>query len=207
MKRTVIVVVILVVLIALVVSRTRAPRRAPANASAHDAGHVTAPAAPAARTSLFGDLGAYHREIKTANADAQKFFDEGLTLLYGFNHEESFKSFELAASKDTAAPMPHWGMALALGTNINDTAPADRLKQGYTHLAEAQKRKAAGSDVEQGLIDALAKRYVADPTGDQMVRERAYSDAMAALAKKFPDDLDVATLYAESLMNLRPWRL
>ena len=194
---------VLAVVVAAAMACSR-PAPAPTNQSAHD---THAPAAPAARTSLFGDLGAYHREIKTANADAQKFFDEGLTLLYGFNHEESFKSFELAASKDSAAPMPHWGMALALGTNINDTAPADRLKQGYTHLAEAQKRKAAGSDVEQGLIDALAKRYVADPTGDQMVRERAYSDAMAALAKKFPDDLDVATLYAESLMNLRPWRL
>ena len=102
--------------------------------------------------------------------------------------------------------MPHWGMSLALGTNINDTAPADRLKQAYTHLAEAQAR-AAGSEVEQALIAALAKRYVADPTGDQMPREQAYSDAMGALAKKFPDDLDVATLYAESLMNLRPWRL
>ena len=103
--------------------------------------------------------------------------------------------------------MPHWGMSLALGTNINDVAPADRLKQAYTHLAEAEKRKAAGSDVEQGLIAALAKRYVADPTGDQAVREKAYSDAMGELAKRFPDDLDVATLYAESLMNLRPWRL
>ena len=82
--------------------------------------------------------------------------------------------------------MPHWGMSLALGTNINDVAPADRLKQAYTHLAEAEKRKAAGSDVEQGLVDALAKRYVADPTGDQTVREQAYSSAMGELSKKFP---------------------
>jgi hypothetical protein len=103
--------------------------------------------------------------------------------------------------------MPHWGMSLALGTNINDIAPAERLKQAYAHLAEAQKRRAAGSEVEQGLVDALAKRYVADATGDQMPREQAYSDAMGTLAKRFPDDLDVATLYAESLMNLRPWRL
>ena len=64
--------------------------------------------------------------------------------------------------------MPHWGMSLALGTNINDTAPAERLKQAHTHLAEAEKRKAAGSDVEQGLVAALGKRYVADPAGDQM---------------------------------------
>ena len=153
------------------------------------------------------NLGAYHRAIKTTNADAQKFFDEGLTLLYGFNHEESFKSFVLAADRDAASPMPHWGMSLALGTNINDIAPVDRLKQASTHLAEAEKRQAAGSDVEQGLIAALAKRYVADPTGDQAVREKAYSDAMGELSKRFPDDLDVATLYAESLMNLRPWRL
>ena len=95
----------------------------------------------APRTALLGNLGSYHRAIKTTNADAQKFFDEGLTLLYGFNHEESFKSFELAAAKDAASPMPHWGMSLALGTNINDIAPADRLKQAYTHLAEAEKRK------------------------------------------------------------------
>ena len=189
---------------ALACSRQPEPAATPANQSAHDA---HAPAAPAARTALLGNLGTYHRAIKTSNEDAQKFFDEGLALLYGFNHEESFKSFELAASKDAAAPMPHWGMALALGTNINDVAPAERLKQGYTHLAEAQKRKSAGSDVEQGLVDALSKRYVAEPTGDQMVREQAYSAAMGELSKKFSEDLDVATLYAESMMNLRPWQL
>lgn len=182
------------------------PAPTTANQSAHDA-HASPAPASAPRTELLGNLGSYHRAIQTANADAQRFFDEGLTLLYGFNHEESFKSFELASKKDDASPMPHWGMALALGTNINDVAPAERLKQGYAHLAEAQRRKAAGSDVEQGLVDALAKRYVADPTGDQAVREKAYSEAMGALAKKFPDDLDVATLYAESMMNLRPWQL
>lgn len=181
------------------------PAAAPANQSPHDAHGAPAPSAP--RATLLGNLGSYHRAVKTANADAQRFFDEGLTLLYGFNHEEAFKSFELAAARDAASPMPHWGMALALGTNINDVAPAERLKQGYAHLAEAQQRKAAGSDVEQGLVDALAQRYVADPTGDQMVREQVYSAAMGELSKRFPDDLDVATLYAESLMNLRPWRL
>src|SRR5436190_1236835 len=186
--------VALAMLLVVAVSCSR-PAPAPVNQSSHEA-HA-APAAPVARTAPLGNLGTYHREIKTSNADAQTFFDEGLTLLYGFNHEESFKSFELASTKDTAAPMPHWGMALALGTNINDVAPAERLKQGYAHLAEAEKRKSAGSEVEQGLIDALAKRYVADPTGDQMIRERAYSEAMGALSKKFPEDLDVATLWAE----------
>ena len=134
-------------------SRRRPPT--PTNQSAHDGPRGGARRAP--RTALLGNLGSYHRAIKTTNADAQKFFDEGLTLLYGFNHEESFKSFELAAARDAASPMPHWGMSLALGTNINDVAPADRLKQAYTHLAEAEKRKAAGSDVEQGLIAALGQ--------------------------------------------------
>ena len=195
-----------IALVAVSISCSR-PTPAPVNQSAHDAHGPAAPAAPPARTALLGNLGSYHREIKTTSADAQKFFDEGLALLYGFNHEESFKSFELAAKQDDAAPMPHWGMALALGTNINDVAPADRLKQGYAHLAEAEKRKANGSPVEQGLVDALARRYVADASGDQAVREKDYSNAMAALSKKFPEDLDVATLYAESMMNLKPWQL
>jgi hypothetical protein len=68
--------------------------------------------------------------IKTASPEAQQFFDEGLALLHGFNHRESFKSFERAATLDSSSPMPHWGVSLALGTNINDVAPADRLKQG-----------------------------------------------------------------------------
>jgi hypothetical protein len=178
----------------------------PAQTPAHG-DHPATPAAPPPRTALLGNLGSHHRAIKTSNAEAQQFFDEGLTLLYGFNHEESFKSFERAAALDPASPMPHWGMSLALGTNINDVALPERLKQGYEHIAEAEKRKANGSDVEQGLVAALGKRYVADASGDQNVREQAYSAAMGELSKKFPEDLDVATLYAESIMNLHPWRL
>jgi tetratricopeptide (TPR) repeat protein len=159
------------------------------------------------RTTLLGNLGSFGRPITTSNAEAQRFFDEGLTLLYGFNHEESFRSFSRAAALDDRAPMPHWGMALALGTNINDPAPADRLQRAHGHLAAAQARASNGSAVERALIDALGKRYVADPVGDQAGREQAYSDAMAEAAKAFPDDPDVSTLYAESLMNLRPWRL
>jgi tetratricopeptide (TPR) repeat protein len=162
---------------------------------------------PGERTTLLGNLGTFGRTIATSSAEAQRFFDEGLTLLYGFNHDESFRSFARAAALDDRAPMPHWGMALALGTNINDPAPADRLQRAHGHLAEAQSRASNGSPVERALIDALAKRYVADPVGDQAAREQAYSDAMADVARAFPDDPDVATLYAESLMNLRPWRL
>ena len=170
--------------------------------------HDAHPATPAARTTLLGNLGSYHHAIKTSNDEAQKFFDEGLTLLYGFNHEEAFRSFERAAALDATSPMPHWGMSLALGTNYNDTATPDRLQQAYTHLSRAQQLAANGSDAERGYVDALAKRYVATPDdGKQRNREEAYSAAMGDVSKKFPDDLDAATLYAESMMNLRPWKL
>ncbi len=165
------------------------------------------PPPPASRPSLFGNLGVHHRAIKTTNALAQRYFDEGLTLLYGFNHEEALKSFRQAAVLDSASPMPYWGMALALGTNINDPAPVDRLRKAHQHLALAEARASQGSAVEQGLVAALAKRYVADSSGDQAAREQAYSEAMGALSAAFPNDQDVATLYAESMMNLHPWRL
>jgi tetratricopeptide (TPR) repeat protein len=182
---------------------------APQNATAA-AGHSGAHPAgtPPARTTLLGNLGSYHRAITTSNPDAQKFFDEGLTLLYGFNHEESFRSFERAAALDPKAPMPHWGMSLALGTNYNDTATPDRVQQAHTHLMHAQERAANGSDVERAFIDALAKRYVATPNdGKQAAREEAYAAAMGEVARRFPDDVDAGTLYAESMMNLRPWKL
>jgi hypothetical protein len=178
----------------------------PAPDVAPHAEHAPEAAAPA-RTALLGNLGSFHRPIRTSSDEAQRFFDEGLTLLYGFNHDEAFRSFQRAAALDDQSPMPHWGMALALGTNINDTAPAERLAQAYHHLAAAQARAANGSPEEQALVEALGKRYVAKPEGDQMARERAYADAMAAAALAFPEDPDIATLYAESLMNLRPWRL
>ena len=175
----------------------------------HSAAAITTPSATAAaaRTEPLENLGAYHRAIQSGNARAQTFFDEGLTLLYGFNHEEAFRSFERAAVHDTTSPMPHWGMALALGTNINDPAPNERVARAANHLTDAMRRVSAGSAVEQGLVAALGKRYSTDTTVAQSVREQAYSDAMGALARAHPDDADVLTLYAESMMNLHPWKL
>jgi tetratricopeptide (TPR) repeat protein len=184
--------------------RPAAPPQATNTSPGHEAGH---PAPAGGRTTLLGNLGSYHRAI-TATLEAQQFFDEGLTLLYGFNHEEAFRSFERAATLDPKAPMPHWGMSLALGTNYNDTATPDRLGQAYTHLARAQELAATGTDVERAFIDALGRRYVATPNdGRQPAREAAYAEAMGAVSKRFPDDLDAATLWAESRMNLRPWKL
>lgn len=180
---------------------------APASNSSAAAPHGAHAPSADGRTALLGNLGSFRRSI-TASSEAQTFFDEGLTLLYGFNHEEAFRSFQRAAALDANAPMPHWGMSLALGTNYNDTATPDRVQQAYTHLTHAQERAARGSDVERAFIDALAKRYVATPNdGKQAEREQAYAAAMGEVSKRFPDDLDAATLYAESMMNLRPWKL
>jgi tetratricopeptide (TPR) repeat protein len=191
---------------AIVLSMCVACKQTPPSVAHEHGDHP--PNAAAQRTTLLGNLGSYHRPITTASADAQKFFDEGLTLLYGFNHEEAFRSFERAAALDAKAPMPHWGMSLALGTNYNDTATPDRLQQAHAHLVHAQERAANGSEVERAFVDALAKRYVATPDdGQQKGREEAYAAAMGDVSKRFGDDLDAATLYAESLMNLRPWKL
>ena len=202
------VLVSVIVLIATTAWGCTDPVTAPGNRSADASGGHGHAATPAARTTLLGNLGSYHRAITTSNPEAQQFFDEGLILLYGFNHEESFRSFERAAALDPKAPMPHWGMSLALGTNYNDTATPDRLGRAYSHLTHAQERAANGSDVERAFIDALAKRYVAkSDDGKQPEREAAYAAAMGEVSKRFPDDLDAATLYAESKMNLRPWKL
>ncbi|MEW6320835.1 MAG: hypothetical protein AB1635_07085 [Acidobacteriota bacterium] len=196
----------LVALVCLAVVGLGCSSPAPEPAADHGA-HGAAGAAPE-RTTLLGNLGSYHRTITTTSDEAQRFFDEGLTLLYGFNHEESYRSFARAAALDENAPMPHWGMALALGTNYNDTATPDRLGQAHAHLVAAQQRAANGSEVERAFIDALALRYVATPDdGQQAAREEAYARAMGEVSSRFPDDLDAATLHAESLMNLRPWRL
>ena len=208
MRQTTISIALLTLLVAGCKQSDPAPPP-PQNATA-TAGHGGAhPAAtPAARTTLLGNLGSYHRPITTTNTEAQQFFDEGLTLLYGFNHEESFRSFERAAALDPKAPMPHWGMSLALGTNYNDTATPDRLQQAHRHLTHAQERAGSGSDVERAFIDALARRYVAQPDdGKQPAREEAYAAAMREVSRRFADDLDAATLAAESMMNLRPWKL
>ncbi len=176
-------------------------RPQPADSTSESA---TASSLSSTRTQPLDGLGRYHRPIKTTVVEAQTFFDEGLTLLYGFNHEEAIRSFERAAALDSVSPMPHWGMALALGTNINDPAPADRITKAARHLADATRRAPAGSVVEQGLVAALGARYV---TGETGAREQAYSNAMGALSRSHPEDADVATLYAESMMNLHPWRL
>lgn len=155
---------------------------------------------------MFG-LGNHHHPISTTNPEAQKFFDQGLTLIFGFNHDAAIAMFQRAAELDPNAAMPHWGIALALGANYNDPANEDRFARAYQALQKAQALAANGPENERAYVAALSRRYAADPKSDRKKLDADYEQAMAELVRKYPDDLDAATLFAESLMNLRPWQL
>jgi tetratricopeptide (TPR) repeat protein len=173
--------------------------------------HAHAGAAQKTSAKLFDGLGQYHRPITTANQDAQRYFNQGLTLVYGFNHEEAIRSFEEAARLDPAAAMPYWGIALALGENINSPVDQERAARAYAAVTKARELSksppAGASAVEAAYIEALTARYSQDPKADPKPLAAAYAAKMKALAAAYPDDLDAATLYAESLMNLKPWQL
>jgi tetratricopeptide (TPR) repeat protein len=167
------------------------------------------PAPPPKPAELFSGMGSHRHPIRTSSAEAQKYFDQGVVLLYGFNHQEAFRSFARAAELDPKSPMPRWGMALALGANYNDPEPEiDRLKKARAEVEKALALSADAAENERAYVEALATRYVADPaSADRPQLARDYAAAMKALSARYPDDLDAATLYAESLMNLHPWKL
>jgi len=164
-------------------------------------------AAPRAAGTLLRGLGRLHHPIATPSEDAQKFFDQGLTLVYGFNHDEAIRSFRRAAELDPASPMPHWGIALALGPNINLDVDPEREKAAYDEAQRARALAATAPARERAYVDALVQRYSNDPKEDLKALAVQYKNAMRELARTYPDDLDAATLYAESLMNLHPWQL
>ncbi len=156
---------------------------------------------------LLPGIGTHHHPIATRSPEAQRFFDQGLTLIFGFNHDAAVLSFQRAAALDPGAAMPWWGIALALGPNYNLPPQSDREKAAYEALGRAQALAERAPADERAYIVALAKRYAADPGEDRKKLARGYSDAMKALMDAYPDDLDAVTLYAESLMNLKPWQL
>ena len=149
-------------------------------------------------------VGSVHFAVSTKNAEAQKYFDQGMAYLYGFNHDAAIASFKRAAELDPKLAMADWGVAYALGPNINLDVDPDREKQAYEGVQAAQKKR--GSLKERALIAALAKRYSNDPKADLKALALDYSNAMRAVHIKYPSDDDVATLYAESMMDLNPWK-
>src|ERR1700736_4009926 len=156
---------------------------------------------------LMPGLGEVHHPVSTKNREAQQFFDQGLKLVYGFNHDEARRSFQRAAELDPRLAMAWWGVALTLGPNYNLPVDPEREKSGYDAVQRAVALEQDASDPERAYIDALAVRYSNDPHVDLHALDRAYKDAMGKLAARYPDDLDAATLYAESMMNLNPWKL
>jgi tetratricopeptide (TPR) repeat protein len=152
-------------------------------------------------------LGDLHHPVSTRNPQAQQFFDQGLRLIYAFNHDEAARSFKRAAELDPKLAMAYWGIAEAVGPNYNDPASEDRFKQAHEAVQKAVDLSSAASPSEKDYIQAMAKRFPADPKTDLKKAAEEYRDAMREVAKKYPDDLDAATLFAESSMDLHPWGL
>jgi tetratricopeptide (TPR) repeat protein len=162
---------------------------------------------PEAPVRLMPGLGEIQHPVSTKNKQAQQFFDQGLKLVYGFNHDEARRSFMRAAKLDPKLAMAYWGVALTLGPNYNLPVDPERERAGYDAVQRAVALKQNASEPERAYIEALAVRYSNDPHVDLHALDRAYKDAMGKLAARYPDDLDAATLYAESMMNLNPWKL
>ncbi|KAF9889539.1 hypothetical protein FE257_007249 [Aspergillus nanangensis] len=161
------------------------------------------------------DLGSYHRPVSSNSPQAQLWFDRGLIWTYGFNHEEAAACFSQAIDHDPGCAMAFWGLAYTLGPNYNkpwqffDPHELETTVQ-RTHRAinTARENATTAKPVESALIEALRHRYPQEqPPADSSLWNQAYADAMASVYKRFPDDLDVAALYADSMMNLTPWEL
>jgi tetratricopeptide (TPR) repeat protein len=157
--------------------------------------------------TLVTGLGNLHHPVSTHNPQAQQFFDQGLRFIYAFNHDEAARSFQHAAELDPKLAMAYWGVAEAVGPNYNDPADPDRYQHAHDAVQKAVDLSSAASPAEQAYIQAMAKRFPADPKSDLQKAAEDYRDAMRQVVAEYPDDLDAATLFAEAGMNLHPWGL
>jgi len=161
----------------------------------------------ASTVPLFNDLGTHHHAITTSNAQAQQYFDQGLRLVFGFNHDEAERAFREAARLDPSSAMAWWGVAVALGPNINLPLDADRNIRALDAVQRAQGLARGASEIERRYVEAIAARYSSDPAAKREDLDVQYSRAMRALSKRYPADDDAAVLFAESMMDLKPWQL
>ncbi len=160
--------------------------------------------APVGATMLEG-LGDYSRPVTSQHPDVQRWFDQGLALTYGFNHDAAERSFLRAAELDPECAMCWWGAALVLGPHVNAGMDPSYIAAAWDRLQRAQAAAAGAPEHEQAYIRALAARFAKEPPEDRRPLDEAYAQAMAELSRSYPDDLDAATLFAESQMNLQPW--
>jgi tetratricopeptide (TPR) repeat protein len=162
-------------------------------------GQADKPGAP-----VFEGLGA-HRMTITANPQAQKFFDQGVNLMFGFNHAEAIRSFREASRLDPTCAMCWWGVAFALGPNINLPMQEDAIIPAWMALKNAQTLAPKTTQKEQDWIAALSTRYAESKAADRAALSAAFAQAMGDLARKYPDDIDIQTFWAEAMMDAQPW--
>ncbi len=154
---------------------------------------------------LLKGMGDYHLAVTTGSAQAQRYFDQGMVLAFGFNHREAARSFRQAQALDPECAMCFWGEALVLGPNINAKMDAGDNPRAYAAVQQALALADSGGARERALIEAIAARYEKGASEDRSVLDKAYAKAMGAVARRFPDDPDVGSLYAEALMDTTPW--
>jgi tetratricopeptide (TPR) repeat protein len=160
----------------------------------------------AAKEPLYDGLGSYSRKVTTNSPEAQRYFDQGLAFVHGFNHNAAIRAFEQAAQLDPKCAMAHWGIALASGPHINfPLVPPPAAELAWKEIGLAKANEENASPVERALIDALNKRYANPQPEDRGPLDRAYADAMREVWKKFPNDPDAGVFFAEAMMDLRPW--
>jgi len=174
---------------------------APAHAQPGHAPH----GAPAAGVPRYQNIGGIHHVVTTSASIAQRFFDQGLFLVFGFNHDEAIRAFQEAARIDPGCAMAWWGVALAFGPNINWPMDSTQEAKALAALEQAAALAPKASEAERAYIESLSKRYASPPGVNRAARDSAYATAMDELRRRFPDDLDAATLCAESMLDLSPW--
>lgn len=187
-------------LVSILLGCRAAPKALPADPA------LSAVAVPTQPPQLFAGLGGYARELSSPSAGAREYFNQGLVWLYAFNHDEAVRSFGQAAELDPRFALAWWGVALAHGPHINAPfMPKERSAAAWSALQRAQALLPNASPVEAALIEALAARYGPTHAEDRRALDAAYAEAMGSVARRFPGDPDVQSLYAEALMDLQPW--
>ena len=154
---------------------------------------------------LYDNLGSFTMPVSTKSKEAQAYFDQGIRLVFGFNHAEAIRAFKAAQEIDPACAMCFWGEALALGPNINAPMDAEANAPAWAATQAAMERIVSANEVEKALITALSARYAAEPSEDRIPLDSAYANAMKVVHDRFPGDLTVATLFAEAAMDTQPW--
>jgi len=154
---------------------------------------------------LHDGLGKHHFRISTYIPMAQRYFDQGMILMYGFNHAEAALSFRYAQKLDPTCAMCFWGEALVLGPNINAPMADSAVPQAYAAVQRAMELREKATGKERALIQAVAKRYVKEAPANRLVFDVTYADAMRQVTRQFPDDPVIGALFAEALMDVHPW--